>query len=188
MCEYDIKDILANWKYQRGGTKQDATGLGQYKELPQTLEELEKMIVENLPRGGVLSAYAEVSLALEHPIGPRTYAELLRLYELCNGCCYFDVSEIDAVLHMDYQQEYEDREFKQVCMDIIVKCPVTIAERSKLTRAQGYLFQLGEEDEVWFAYRKNFFPQEILEELYEQVKKARGLKTRLSWIIAWMSV
>ena len=38
-----------------------------YKKLSESLDELEKLIIERLPLGGVLSEYAKVSKELKHP-------------------------------------------------------------------------------------------------------------------------
>lgn len=186
--DYTIQEILANWKYQREGAKEDTGALGKYNKLPLSTEELEKLIVEKLPSGGVLSAYAEVSKALKEPICLRTYGEMLRLYELCEENPYFDVSEVDEVLNMEYSREVGDEKFRDICMDIIAKCPVIVSEHCKLFSSQEFLFHLGKEEDVWAAYHKNFFPKEILEELYEKMQKKGCPKTRLVLLIAWMSV
>ncbi len=189
MCEYSIEDILANWKYQRVERNINIKELGQYRKLSLSVTELENLIVERLSNGGVLSAYAKVSKDLGNTFGRKIYEEVFCLYELCNNYPYFDISEIEDVLMLDYEGEYEDvQEFKQVCMDIIVKCPSHIEIQDKLYEIQKKLFKLGNEDEVWFAYRNNFFPKEILEELYAAMKKENCSNFRLPWLIAWNSI
>ena len=186
--EYTLQDILANWKYRREKEKKEEAVLGQYNKLPHSLEELEKLIVEKLPLGGVLSAYSKVSRTMKDPLGLKTQEEIFRLYELCDGQLYFDVFELDEIFKMDYHGEMPEEKFRELCMDIIVRCPVTITESDKLSGSQEILFRLGDEEDVWTAYNKNFFPKDILEELYEKMKAKHCNKTRLSWIIAWMSV
>ncbi len=198
MCEYSIEELLANWKYKRAEEKEDVNELGQYKKLPYSLTELETLIAEQLPYGGVLSAYAKVSNCLGHSIGERVYAEILRLYELCNGCRYFDISELEDVIHMEVEPEYEKNDnvplFVKTFISIVVRCPCNIAVRDKIYNVQRHLFRVGEDDDVWLAYRNGFFPKEMLEEFYYQeklhceTKNKKKLNYQLTWLIAWISV
>ena len=156
MNGYVMKDILANWMYQRGMYKDNEMDWEKYKKLSESLEELEKLIIERLPQGGVLSEYAKVSRELKHPIGSKTYSEIRRIYELCNGRRYFDVSEIDEVMSMEYKKEFKEEKFAEIMMDIIARCPASVDNKYKLYNAQRYLFRIGSENEVWFAYRNGF--------------------------------
>ena len=73
-------------------------------------------------------------------------------------------------------------------MDIIVHCPASVDKTNILHHAQRYLFKLGSENEVWFAYRNGLYPKAVLGELLEEMKKENVSKIRLAWIVAWMSV
>ena len=188
MNGYNMKDILANWIYQRGMYKDNEMDWEKYKKLSESLDELEKLIIERLPLRGVLSEYAKVSKELKHPIGSITYSEIRRIYELCNEHRYFDVSEIDDVMSMEYENEFKQEKFAEIMMDIIVRCPASVDNKYKLYNAQRYLFKIGSENEVWFAYRNGLYPKEMLEGLLKVLKEDNCSKTRLAWIVAWMCV
>ena len=144
MCEYSTEELLANWKYKRAEEKEDinAMKLGKYKKLPYSLIELESLIVNRLPSGGVLSAYIRVSSDLGHEIGERVYTEILRLYELCNGCRYFDISEIEEVLHLECEEKYEKKDnmpqFAKIFIEIVVRCPCSIKSGNYRKRNQRF--------------------------------------------------
>lgn len=188
MSELATRDILVNWIYKRGMYEECEMNWGSYQKLPQTLEELEELIIERLPEGGLLSEYAKVSQELNHAIGAKTYCEILCLYELCEGHFYMDVSEIDDVFYMENSGEWKPEEFLEKCMDIIAKCPARVDDKNILYHSQRLFLMGGKEKEVWRAYHNGFFPKKILEKLFEAMRKRQGYpKHRLAWIIAWMN-
>ena len=71
------KDVLANWKCTWAKTQGKEKELGQYTKLPYSLEELETAIKKELPKGGVLRAYAEINTEFEErdSFGNQLYLE-----------------------------------------------------------------------------------------------------------------
>ena len=190
MSEISLKELVANWKCTWAKTMQGKEKeLGGYTKLPYSLEELEAAIKKELPAGGVLKAYAEISREWKEPFGNNIYDEIRHLYELCEGMLYVDISELEELLCMEYAYEWNKQTFMQNCMNIIMKAPVKIQVKDKLYDVQYHLFRLGKKEEVWYAYQyKKLFPKEMLEKLYQRLKEEKVAKSRLAWITAWLEM
>lgn len=190
MSEISLKELVANWKYAWAKAMQGKEkGLGQYTKLPYSLEELESTIKKELPTGGVLKVYAEINREWKEKFGTDLYDEIMYFYELCEGSAYFDISEIEELLYMEYTYEWNKQTFIQNCMNMIIKAPVKVQIKDKLYDVQYHLFRLGKEEEVWYAYQyKKLFPKEMLEKLYKRLKEEQVAKSRLAWITTWLKL
>lgn len=198
MNEHSVKELLekkkllANWKKRLWEkTKQGKEKeLGQYEKLPYSLEELEDAIKAELPKGGVLRAYAEINEEWKETLGNSLYNEIMRLYEICKECegAYFDISEVEQLFHIEYYYAWNRKEFTEKCMDIIMKAPMKIQDKERLYEIQRHLFWIGSQEEVWDAYEnKHLFPKEMLGTLYDRLQQEEFPKSRMAWIIAWLS-
>ena len=188
MDEITVKELLANWKCAWVKAQGKERKLDGYTELPDSLEELETVIQNELQKGGVLKAYAELNKEWEEEFGDYLYEEIMRLYELCEGIAWFDISEVDDLLLVKCGNDWDKKTFVQKCMDIIMKAPITIQEKENLYEIQYQLFRLGKEDEVWYAYQcKNLFPKEMLEKLYERLQEKHFSEPRIAWIVEWLN-
>ena len=191
MSENDtLRTIIANWKYAWAKQMQgQEKSLGKYEKLPQSLQELETLIKQELKKGGVLQAYAEINQEWNEVLTKSLYEEIMGFYELCEGTAYFDIAEVEELLKVDYKGCWKNtEEFVQNCMNIVIKAPMKIQEKNKLYDIQRHVFRLAKDEDVWYAYeQKKLFPKEILETLYEQIEDDSWGKKRAAWIIAWLN-
>ena len=156
--------------------------------MPYSLEELEAAIKKELPKGGVLRAYAELNREWNEKVGNRLYEEIMHFYELCEETAYFDISELEDLLLVKCNDDWNKKTFVQNCMNIIIKAPVKVQEKDRLYEVQYQLFRLGKEEDVWYAYQHtHLFPKEMLKKLYERLKKNQFSESRVAWITSWLS-
>lgn len=187
MNEPSLKELLANWKCAWAYIQGEERALNKYTKLPYSRQELEEAIKKELPKGGVLQAYAEINREWEEKLENRLYDEIMRLYELCEGKLYFDISEVEYLLYSHKISEWDEDTHIRKCMNIIMKAPINVQVKNKVYDTQYVLFHLGKEEEVWYAYQyKKLFPKEMLEKLYERIQEETYTK-RAAWIVAWLN-